>query len=128
MAGIDFLGKGPAYPFEKSTGGNWKMAEKSELVGMGVEQAILTGIGKRPMQKRKGNMMVRFLFSMKDNIRDNVATEYCRKALIDMEPRVKLIGVTVEDGDDADVSCSVDYQVINEKSSANKVIRIWKEN
>lgn len=123
----DLLGKGPAFPFKRGSGGNFLMAEGEDLVAMGLEQAVLSEIGKRPMRKKKGDQIVRLLFSLQGAQRDSVADVYVRKAVNILEPRAQIVKVIVNDGEDDNVvHINIAYSVIGKQNIRNKVVPYWR--
>ena len=120
---MDLYGKGPAFPFKRTGGGNFIIAEGTDLVDMGFEQALRTGIGQRPMLKNKGNESIKMLFSLEGDVRDVVAKEYIRKALNGVEPRIVLDDVKVKEGEDkTEIYIHLWYRYINSNVPQNKVV------
>ena len=120
---MDIFGKGPAFPFKRTGGGNFIIASGEELVDMGFDQAIRTGIGQRPMLKNKGNESIKMLFSLEGIARDVVAKEYIRKAIDGVEPRVVVDDVKVKDGEDkTEIYIHLWYKYIGSNVPQNKVV------
>jgi phage baseplate assembly protein W len=116
-------GTGPAFPFKRDGIGNFRVATGQELVEMGIKQAILTEIGKRPMFKNLGNQVNRVLFTLEGTARDNVIKEYVIKAVRNMEPRVVIDETIVKDGKDkSEIFIEVYYRLIKTNVEGNMVL------
>ena len=120
-----FFGKGPAYPFTRTDGGNFGLAEGKALAFMGLEQTILTGLGKRVMLKNIGSKFNRLLFSLEEAQRDALAKEYCIQAVQLSEPRIIIDDVIVDNGEEGnEIYMKIDYRFIGDNVKQNKVIKI----
>lgn len=118
-----FYGRGPAFPFVRNRGGSWPIAEGADLVGMGLEQAVNTEIGSRPMKKNLGAKLTETIFSLEGVIRDTVVKQYIEDTAANMEPRVVIDDVTVV-AEDNELFANTSYHLITENIPRNKVIKI----
>lgn len=119
----DLYGKGPAFPFKRSKGGNFMMAQGYDLLDMGVKQTVLTAIYSRPMRKEIGNKIDSVLFSLEGDLRDNVVFQYIEEAFESMEPRAILLEATVSEKDN-EIYVFVKYQPITSNVERNLVVQI----
>jgi len=124
MADLEILGKGPAYPFERDSGGVWPLAEKEALVVMGMKQAVMIGRGERPMWKEKGCELKRILFLPDDPNRAALIKKFITEAINQVEPRAIVVDVISNDAvDEPDVvRVEIQYSVIESNVVNNLVI------
>lgn len=89
---LDFLGKGPAYPFRLTLGPD-DMAEGESLVEMSIDQILGTAEGERLMRPDFGSKLPYLLFENTTEVIEAMAATYVEDALEQWEPRITVLGV-----------------------------------
>lgn len=109
----DLFGAGPAFPFKRSKGGNFKMASGNELVTMCFKQILRTGAGERPMQKHLSPRINELIFSIEGESRDQVVREFLNKGIKDFDTRIKVLDVKVSDtSEEGEFSLAIQYMFV----------------
>lgn len=85
------LGRGLAYPFQRSSTGGFLFTSDEALVKQSITEILLTGVRERPFVVRNGvpfgTMIPYYLFSFAEEVRDMICYEVSR-ALSTWEPRI----------------------------------------
>ena len=111
--GIDFLGRGWAFPveFEGKTGVETSPAEKSIRESIWI--ILATAPGERVMRHDFGCGIHRLVFALNDAATLGEVKTEVREALIRWEPRIDVVDVTVEAKSDREVVLliNINYRV-----------------
>ncbi|MEW6104850.1 MAG: GPW/gp25 family protein [Bacillota bacterium] len=89
---LDFLGKGPAFPFRLTLGPD-DMAEGEALVEMSIDQILGTAEGERLMRPDFGSRLPYLLFENSTEVLEALAAFAVEDALERWEPRITVLGV-----------------------------------
>lgn len=116
---LDFLGRGPAYPF-KLTFGPGDMGEGEQLVEMSIDQILGTAEGERLMRPDFGSKLQRLLFENTTEVVEAMAATYVEEALEKWEPRITVLGVNAK-AEGSRLVIHLRYAINATNSERNKV-------
>ncbi|HHV62133.1 MAG TPA: GPW/gp25 family protein [Firmicutes bacterium] len=92
---LDFLGRGPAFPFRLTLGPD-DMAGGEALVEMSIDQILGTAEGERLMRPDFGSKLPYLLFENTTEVIEAMAATYVEDALERWEPRITVLGVDAQ--------------------------------
>lgn len=131
----NLLGRGVAYPLQRSVTGGFVLVEGEELVRQSILSILSTSIGERPFMVRSGvpygTRIKMYQFENVEQIRDLAAFEV-RRALEVWEPRISVTYVEVTDilsgqKDPRYVGISVTYRIRATNRADNLVVPIRRQ-
>jgi phage baseplate assembly protein W len=108
-----FLGRGWAYPLALADGGDVAEAAGAEDIRQSLRIILGTATGERLMRPGFGCGLRDLVFEPADTTTQALARHRVETALIEWEPRIDLLGVTVtaEGSPPARLLISIDYRV-----------------
>ncbi len=116
---LDFLGRGPAYPFRLTLGPD-DIAEGETLVEMSIDQILGTAEGERLMRPDFGSRLPHLLFENNTDVLEALAASAVEDALEKWEPRITVLGVDARaDGNRLEIR--LHYMVNATNNVRNKV-------
>ncbi len=121
----NLLGIGPAYPHSREGGGKFPIASGTDLVGMGIEQFVLTPKGSRMMEKGIGSTFGNLVFKLEGTQREKALLELTKRDLPFFEPRAIVTDLKIDTGENGDeLYVTIFYQDITTGVTANRVVKI----
>lgn len=110
--GDEFLGVGWGFPFELA-GGDVRMAAYEESIRQAIRIILETARGERVMRPDFGCGLHERVFAVNDSTTHGAVTDDVREALLQWEPRIEVLRVTVAaDGAEENVlRISISYRV-----------------
>jgi Bacteriophage baseplate protein W len=97
-----FVGRGVAFPFRIAPDGGLALAEGDEEIAESIRLILGTSPGERPMRPAFGCPIHDYVFAPADATTASLIAADVRQALNRWEPRIDLLGVTVEQDEDQD--------------------------
>ena len=123
-----FLGVGWAYPVAVDQAGELVLAEYEESVRQSVWIILGTSKGERVMRPDFGCGIYDLVFELNSASTAGAAAQAVREALLAFEPRIDVLGVNVQTGEDeAVLLISIDYQVRATNNVFNLVYPFYLE-
>jgi len=116
---LDFLGRGPAYPFRLTLGPD-DMAEGEMLVEMSIDQILGTAEGERLMRPDFGSRLPYLLFENNTDVLEALAASAVEDALEKWEPRITVLGVDAR-ADSNRLEIHLHYMINATNNVRNKV-------
>ena len=92
----EFYGRGISYPLRRSAGGGIQPSAGIHKVEESIRLILGTGHGERVMRPRFGSNLKSLAFAPNNQATANLARYYVEDALNRWEPRIELLGVTVD--------------------------------
>jgi phage baseplate assembly protein W len=124
---VDFLGKGWAFPISGQRG-SVQMAESEESIGQSIWIILATAPGERIMRPDFGCGIHELVFAVNDITTRARVAEEVRTALIMWEPRIDLLGVTVETKGRGEILLiNIEYRVRSTNNHFNMVFPFYLE-
>ena len=123
-----FLGVGWSYPVALDQRGSLVMAEYEESVRQSVWIILGTSKGERVMRPDFGCGIYDLVFELNSASTAGAAAQAVREALLAFEPRIDVLDVNVQTGDEESVLLiSLDYQVRATNNVFNLVYPFYLE-
>ncbi|MDO5968964.1 GPW/gp25 family protein [Flavivirga aquimarina] len=130
MKDKSFLGTGWAFPptFYKDNESGVEMVSNEADIEQSLGILLNTSIGERIMEPRYGCDLYTYLFDSISNSRVHLITEIIRTAIINYEPRIKLLKVNLDESNylDGVIRISLDYIVPLSNTRFNLVFPYYK--
>ncbi len=125
-----FLGTGWAFPptFHKDDKSGVEMVSNEIDIRQSLEILLNTKIGERIMEPKYGCDIYAYLFKSISNSRVHLISEVIRTAIINYEPRIKLLKVNLDESDylDGVIRISLDYIIRLTNTRFNLVFPYYK--
>ena len=109
----DFLGRGWTFPVRVGGAGRIALSEFEEDIREAVRIVLLTGKGERVMRPTFGAGLNNFVFETMSVTNIGTIQAAIQNALIEWEPRIELLSVSVEadQGEVGKLLVNIDYEV-----------------
>jgi uncharacterized protein len=119
----EFLGVGWGFPIAFDDGGALELAAYDESIRQSIQIILETARGERVMRPDFGCGLHERVFAVNDSLTRGAVAEDVREALLQWEPRIELLDVTVTAGGAADeiLNISIDYRVRSTDNRFNLV-------
>ncbi len=119
----DFLGSGWALPIGLDGQGNVARVDREAAVRQSIWTILATAPGERVMRPTFGCGLADMVFSPNTALTHGLAASHVRQALVEFEPRVEVMDVTVtaDPADSRRLLIEIDYEVRSTNSRFNLV-------
>jgi phage baseplate assembly protein W len=109
----DILGAGWAFPVQLDPQGRVALAHGAVDIEQAIKMIVLTRTGERVMRPAFGCEIHELVFEPNDAATADMAAQYVRDALAMWEPRIRVLGVTVEPDVDGwgVLHITIDYEI-----------------
>lgn len=128
MSDVDLIGKGWKFPIKVNAKGGLSYSDGPERVQDAIWIVLGTSIGERLMRMDFGGGAHDYVFqSNSDVVRTQLASAV-REALVKWEPRIELVNVSVQQGNQpSEVMASIDYRIRSTNELFNLVYPLYVE-
>lgn len=123
----DFLGKGWKFPVQVDAAGRIMLSEFEEDIREAIRIILLTAKGERVMRPEFGTGLHNFVFETMSVTNIGTIQAAIQNALIDWEPRIELLSVSVEadQGEVGKMLINIDYEVRATNTQFNLVFPFY---
>lgn len=123
----DFLGKGWGFPVRVDAAGRIVLSEFEEDIREAVRLVLLTAKGERVMRPGFGTGLHNFVFETMSATNIGTIQAAIQNALIEWEPRIELLSVSVEadQGEVGKLLVNIDYEVRATNTQFNLVFPFY---
>ena len=127
MNGADIIGRGWRFPIKVNAKGGLDWSDGQDRIRDAIWIIVSTSLGERLMRPRFGAGLKDYVFQPNSDVMRAELASVIRRALVEWEPRIELVGVSVEASADQDsqVLVSVDYQIRDTNELFNMVFPFY---
>jgi len=125
--GADIIGRGWRFPIKVNPKGGLDWSEGPDRIRDAIWIIVSTSLGERLMRPEFGAGLKDYVFESNSEVVRAELASVIRRALVEWEPRIELVGLRVDASPDQDsqVLVSIDYQIRDTNELFNMVYPLF---